>query len=235
MDGIRLQKFLAEAGIGSRRKCEQYILDGRVKVNNETVTGLGVKVYENDIVEFDGKIVKANARKVYIILNKPEGYITTVRDQFGRKSVLDLVKDVKERIYPVGRLDYNTSGLLLLTNDGDFAYRLTHPSGEVEKTYIAEVRGVPSDKVKAMFEQGMVIDGNKTAPASFKILRKGKSTSLVEIRIHEGRNRQVRKMCEKAGHPVIRLKRTAIGKLKLGSLPEGHWRYLTKSELEKIV
>lgn len=233
MGEMRLQKYLADAGIASRRKAEQMISQGRVTVNGLLVKEMGVKVSEDCIVEVDGKKVDMTKGCIYIMLHKPVGYIATVEDQFSRPTVIDLVKDVKERIYPVGRLDYDTSGLILLTNDGAFTYRLTHPKHEVEKTYIVEVEGIPGDEVNNLFKKGLKIDDYITAPAQLKILEKkeNKNKAVLEIKIHEGRNRQVRKMCEAIGHPVKHLKRVAIGGLRLGNLEEGKWRYLTEKEL----
>lgn len=230
----RLQKYLAECGIASRRKCEQYILSGRVKVNGNVVKELGIKIDPKaDIVEFDGKIIKRKIKCIYIMMNKPTGYITSVKDQFSRPTVLDLI-NIKERIYPVGRLDYNTSGLLILTNDGELAYTLTHPKHEIVKTYIAEIKGIPDEKEIVRFKNGLKIDDYVTSKADIKIIHKKFSTSIVEIKIHEGRNRQVRKMCDAIGHPVITLKRTKIGNLSLDGLKVGHWRYLNKKEIEYL-
>ncbi|MCX7923293.1 MAG: rRNA pseudouridine synthase [Clostridia bacterium] len=234
MEEVRLQKFLAEAGVASRRKAEELISSGRVSVNGLVVTGMGLKVSPKDRIEVDGKVITQEENKVYIMLNKPVGYVTTVKDQFSRPTVIDLAKDIKERVYPVGRLDYDTSGLILLTNDGEFAYRFTHPKHEVEKCYIAEVKGTPSQLDIENFETGLEIEDFTTAPAKLKVLNKERYSSQVEIIIHEGRNRQVRKMCEAIGHPVLKLKRIAIGKLKLDTLPEGKWRKLTYKELKLI-
>jgi 23S rRNA pseudouridine2605 synthase len=234
MPEIRLQKFLAESGVASRRKSEELIKQGVVTVNGLVVTEMGFKVSENDIVEIDGKRMSAEENKVYIMLNKPAGYVTTVRDQFSRPGVLDLIKGVKERIYPVGRLDYDTSGLILLTNDGEFTYRMTHPRHETDKIYIAKIEGVPTDEELKIFRSGVKIDDFTTSPAKIKILNKSKERSTVEITIHEGRNRQVRKMCQAIGHPVISLKRIAVGSLSLGDLEEGNWRYLNDSEIKSL-
>ncbi len=229
---IRLQKFLAEANIASRRKAEELIQAGRVRVNGKTVTELGTKVDdEKDIVEADGKEVRIEGKLVYIMLNKPEGCVTTAHDQFNRRTVLDLVEGVSERIYPVGRLDYDTSGLIILTNDGDLTYRLTHPKHNVAKTYIALVDREPTEEEIHTFENGVVIDGRKTAKARLKVIKQDDVGAYLMIVIHEGRNRQVRKMCEAIGHPVRRLKRTATGKLTLGKLKKGQWRYLTDEEI----
>lgn len=232
---VRLQKFLAEAEIASRRKAEQYILEGRVKVNGKVVSELGTKVDEDkDIVEFDSKVVKKAEKNVYIMLHKPEGCVTTAKDQFDRKTVLEYLTDVKERVYPVGRLDYDTSGLLILTNDGDLTYRLTHPKHNVEKTYIAKVEEAPTKEEMKKFEKGLYIDGHKTAPAKIFIAKTDGRLVSLKIIIHEGRNRQVRKMCSAINHPVIHLKRIATGKLFLGELKKGEYRYLTDEEVKYL-
>lgn len=231
---IRLQKYLAEAQVASRRKSEEIILAGRVSVNDKIVTELGTKVEsEVDIVKVDGKIVEICEKMLYILLNKPEGCVTTVKDQFDRKSVLDYVSDVKERIYPVGRLDYDTSGLLILTNDGELTYKLTHPKHNVDKTYVADVDREPSAEDMKCFESGIIIDGRKTAPAKIKIIKKGKLTSL-EIKIHEGRNRQVRKMCAAINCNVVKLKRIALGNIELGALEKGKYRELNEKEINYL-
>lgn len=231
---MRLQKYLAEAQVASRRKAEEIILQGRVKVNGEIITELGTKVEsESDIVTVDGKTVTICEKLIYIMLNKPEGCVTTVKDQFGRKSVLDYVSDIKERIYPVGRLDYDTSGLLLLTNDGDLTYKLTHPKHNIEKTYIAVVDREPDFENLERFRKGLIIDGKKTAPAEIEIIKKGKLTTL-NVKIHEGRNRQVRKMCAAINCNVVRLKRIAEGNLELGNLEKGKYRYLNDEEIKSL-
>lgn len=232
---VRIQKFLADAGIASRRKAEKYIIQGRISVNDKIVTELGTKIdSEKDIVAFDGNIVKIDKKLVYIMLNKPEGCITTVKDQFDRKTVLEYLKDVGQKVYPVGRLDYDTSGLLLLTNDGDLTYRLTHPKHNVEKTYIANVETMPTKDELKRFKNGLVIDGRKTAPAKISVIKsKGKLISL-KITIHEGRNRQVRKMCSAINHPVKHLKRIAVGNLFLDGLKKGEYRYLNYEEIEYL-
>jgi 23S rRNA pseudouridine2605 synthase len=239
MEQVRIQKYLAVAGIASRRKAEELIKDGRVSVNGARVTDMGIKVTPADTVEVNGKKVFLEENKVYVMLNKPVGYVTTVKDQFGRPTVVDLIRDIKERIYPVGRLDYDTSGLLLLTNDGDFTFKLTHPKHEMNKTYIAEVVGVPDAADLNRIRNGIKIEDYVTATAEMEVLKTTKSiygkkqehTSFIRITIHEGKNRQVRKMCEAIGHPVITLKREAIGKVQLGNLGEGAWRNLSEEEI----
>lgn len=234
MAEIRLQKYLAEAGVASRRKSEELILQGRVEVNGTKVTELGTRVEDSDTVKLDGKDVKRTEKQVYIILNKPAGYVTTSKDQFSRKTVLDLIQGVDERIYPVGRLDYETSGLLLLTNDGELAFRLTHPGHEVEKVYQARISGFLEEKDIKSFEKGIKIEDYVTRSAKLRVLEKLADSSVVEVAIHEGRNRQVRKMFEALGRRVMKLRRVATGPLKLEGLEEGKWRYLTDKEVKAL-
>lgn len=235
---MRINKYIATSGVASRRKAEELIKQGRIKVNGKTVEELGFQVdEENDVVEFDNKIISTNdEKKVYILLNKPEGYITTVKDQFERKSVTDLIPNIKERVYPVGRLDYETSGLLLLTNDGDLTFKMTHPSHEFNKIYIASVRGIPDERDVYRFENGLEIEDYTTAPARMKVIKSDevKGYSVCKAMIHEGHNRQVRKMFEAIEHPVMNLKRVALGKIQLGELKTGEYRELTKVELEYL-
>jgi pseudouridylate synthase len=233
----RLQKYLAECGVASRRKCEELILQGKVKVNNQIVTELGVKVNpEKDIVKFEDKEVKPTSKMVYILLNKPIGYVTTADDQFGRDTVLDLVK-VKERIVPVGRLDMYTSGALILTNDGDFVYKVTHPKHEIEKTYTVTVKGIIKNEEVEQIRKGVKIDDYITKPAKVKILKTDieKNISRLEIVIHEGKNRQVRKMCESVGKKVLALHRSKIGKIGVKDIELGKWRYLKDREIQELL
>ncbi|MBE7043470.1 MAG: rRNA pseudouridine synthase [Ruminococcaceae bacterium] len=226
---MRLQKYMAECGVASRRKCEEIINQGRVKVNGTVVTAQGVQIDpETDAIEVDGQMIAVQEQKIYIMLNKPKGVITSVSDQFGRKSVLDLI-DCPYRLFPVGRLDYDTEGLLLLTNDGEFAYRMTHPGHMVEKCYVAKVKGIPNQAALERLRFGVEIEGKKTAPAKAEW-----ENEAVVLTIHEGRNRQVRKMLETVGHPVQELKRVSVGNLLLGNLPVGQWRYLNQNELELL-
>ncbi|NLW22464.1 MAG: rRNA pseudouridine synthase [Tissierellia bacterium] len=232
---MRLQKYIARSGLASRRKAEELILQGRVKVNDVIVKELGTKVDpQKDTIKVDNKVIKLESNKVYIMLNKPEGYVTTLKDKYSVKIVLDLIHGIDERIFPVGRLDMDTSGLLLLTNDGDLAFKLTHPSFQVKKKYIALVEGIPTNNKLDKFRKGLKIDGRMTAKAHVRILKKYRDSALLEIIIHEGRNRQVRKMCKSIGHPVKKLKRIAIGDLELGDLDLGCWRHLTKKEVEYL-
>lgn len=233
-ENIRLQKYLADSGIASRRKCEELITAGKVSVNGQTITALGTKIAPGvDSVALDGKPVLPVNRLVYIMLHKPEGYITSVSDPHNRPVVTDLVRDISARLFPVGRLDYDSSGLLILTNDGHLAQKVTHPSHSIPKTYIARLRGVPDKKGLRDFCEGLIIDHNwKTAPAKIKILDKQNPPGCTaRITICEGRNRQVRKMCEAIGCPVLQLKRVAIGSLKLGGLPRGKYRHLSEAEI----
>ncbi len=236
MADMRLQKYLAHRGIASRRASEELIRQGRVSVNGETVTCMGVTVGEADTVSLDGKIISGGEEKekLYIALHKPVGYVSTARDQFGRPTVIELVSGVNSRIYPVGRLDYDTSGLLLLSNDGEFTYRLTHPKHEIEKVYQALVSGIPTDAEREKFEKGLSIEDYVTSPAKLDILSSQGENAVVLITIHEGKNRQVRKMCEAIGHKVLSLKRISIGPIALGELPEGKWRRLTVAEVESL-
>ncbi|MCL1882664.1 MAG: rRNA pseudouridine synthase [Defluviitaleaceae bacterium] len=219
----RLQKILAEAGIASRRKAEEIIAEGRVSVNGVTVKELGTKAHVNDNIFVDGEpIKKRKSKKKYIMLHKPEGVVTTAQDQFGRQTVMDYVP-AQSRLFPVGRLDYETSGLIILTNDGEWANKLLHPKYKIEKKYIATLRGEPTEEELQRFRSGVKIEGRLTAPAKISIIKREKENAVVKITITEGRNRQVRKMCEKINHPVIQLKRVAIGSIKLGDLPVGKW------------
>lgn len=235
---IRLQKYLAEAGIASRRKAEEYILSGRVKVNNKIVQELGTKIdIEKDEIYFDNKKVLLEVnKKVYVLLNKPLDYVTTAKDQFGRSTVLDLIK-VKERLVPVGRLDMYTTGALILTNDGDFVYKVTHPKHEIEKTYTVTVKGIVNNEEVENLRKGVKIGEYITKPAKVKILKTDdeKNISRLEIVIHEGKNRQVRKMCEVIDKKVLALHRSKIGNISVKDLKLGTWRYLTDKEIKEIL
>ncbi|AQS04532.1 pseudouridine synthase [Clostridium beijerinckii] len=230
----RLQKYLANCGVASRRKCEELIISGKVKVNGVIVNEVGIKVDPlKDMIEYDGKEIKKKEDKVYIMLNKPEGYISSVKDEKGRDTILDIVK-VNERIYPIGRLDYDSSGLLLLTNDGEIYNKIIHPRVEIIKRYVAVVKGEITDKDKIKFEIGIDIGGYITAPAELKVISYDKGVSTIEIGIHEGKNRQIRKMCAAIHHDVLSLKRISIGEIKLGYLKRGEYRKLNKEELDYI-
>ncbi|WP_432664839.1 pseudouridine synthase [Wukongibacter baidiensis] len=232
---MRLQKYIALAGVASRRKAEELISNGRVKVNGEVVTEMGIKVDpEADKVRVDDKEVHISLDKIYVLLNKPVGYVTTLSDEFNRPKVIDLLKEIKERVYPVGRLDYNTSGLLLLTNDGDLTHKITHPSSHIYKTYVCKIKGRITKKEMNLFRNGVDIGGYITAPAKIELLKQYQDNSLVKVIIHEGKNRQIRRMMEAIDHPVITLKRISIGNIELDDLHVGKWRYLTKKEVEYL-
>ena len=234
----RLQKFLSNNGVASRRKCEEYITQGKVKVNGKVITELGFKVNEvDDIIEYQGKIIQNNSyEKVYILLNKPIGYVTTVKDQFKRDSVLDLIK-IKQRVVPCGRLDMYTSGALILTNDGDFVYKITHPKHEITKTYTVTILGLPSKEEINQLENGVDIGGFITSKAKVKILKFEQETNKarLEITIHEGKNRQIRKMCEAINKKVLALHRSKIGNISVKTLKIGEWRYLKENEINELL
>lgn len=239
MEEIRVQKLLSEAGICSRRKAEELILQGKIKVNGKIISELGTKVNaDKDVVEVNGKKVNKNTKKhVYILLNKPIGYVTTTNDQFGRPTVLDLVK-IDKRVLPVGRLDMYTSGALILTDDGEFINKITHPKHEIKKSYIATVKGIATKEEVEKLKKGVVIDDEYvTSKASAKIIKidKEKDISRIEIVIHEGKNRQVRKMCEAIGKKVLALHRTKIGNIEAKSVKLGMWRYLSDNEISTLI
>ncbi len=232
---IRLQKILAQAGVCSRRKAAEYIAEGRVSVDGKVVTDKGLKFdpAHNEIF-FNAKPLPPPEEKIYLLLNKPKGYVTTLDDPQGRPIVTSLLTDIAHRVYPVGRLDYDTEGALLLTNDGDLTQSILHPSYEVNKTYLAVVAGSPGMANLRRLEKGIDLEGQMTAPARLRIISSAGQTTTIEITIHEGRKRQVRKMFEAIGHWVVSLKRIAYGGLKLGSLPRGKYRFLTKKDLKLI-
>lgn len=241
MEEIRLQKYMAEAGIASRRKCEEFILEGKVKVNGKIVNELGTKINpKTDKVTYNGKNVENNDKKIYILLNKPIGYVTTAKDQFKRDTVLDLIK-IKERVVPCGRLDMYTSGALILTNDGEFLYKITHPKHEITKTYTVTLKGIVTSKEVDKLRKGIEIDDNGnlyiTKSAKVRILKTDteKNISRLEIIIHEGKNRQVRKMCEAIERKVLALHRSKIGDIDLKGLKIGTWRFLKRYEIEKLI
>lgn len=230
----RLQKLISAAGLMSRRAAEEKIAAGAVAVNGVTAA-LGDRADPlRDVITLDGRPVVPCGRKVYIMLNKPRGYVTTLSDEKGRHSVSELVRDVPLRVYPVGRLDINSEGLLIMTNDGDFANRVTHPSKEVDKTYRTSVRGDDIDTAAERLRGEMVIDGCAIRPAEVSVVKRGEGGAVLLITIHEGRNRQIRKMCELAGLEVRRLCRVSEGGVALGTLRSGRWRYLTAEEIEKL-
>ncbi len=232
---MRLQKYLAICGVASRRKAEEIIASGRGSVNGNKITEMGFTVdEEKDTVMLDGEKVRPEECKRYIILNKPKGYITSMSDQFDRPDINALISDVKERVFPIGRLDYDTEGLLILTNDGEFANAVAHPKKSIDKVYIAKVKGVFNEEIADKLRSGVTIDGKMTSPAKVEIFKNEGNISEVRVAIHEGRNRQVRKMFEAVSCRVVDLKRTAIGGFMLGNLQRGSWRDFTEAELKLI-
>lgn len=232
---MRLQKYIAKCGIASRRSSEGIILQGRVSVNGKIIKELGTKINpEDDIVKVDNKTISLESEQIYIVLNKPVGYITTAKDQFNRPTVIDLIKDVKERVFPVGRLDYDTSGLLILTNDGELTYKLTHPKHEINKTYIAKLKGNPTLDELLRFRNGLKIEDYITSKSFIDIIKKYDNSCLAKITIHEGKNRQIRKMCDAINHTVLSLKRIEMGNIKLNDIKIGSWRYMTNSEIQYL-
>lgn len=228
---MRLNKYIASAGICSRRKADELIENGNVKVNGAVVKTMGWQVEEDDVVEANGRVIEAVNKKIYVVVNKPLGYITSMQDEKDRDTIADLVADIPQRLFPVGRLDYNTTGLLIMTNDGELTQTLTHPRHEVYKTYVAKVAGVISDSRLAKLRKGVDIGGFVTSPAKVRLVRQMPRHAVVEISIREGKNRQVRKMFAAVGNKVQELHRTAIGEIRLGRLKEGHYRKLTKEEI----
>ncbi len=235
MEEIRLQKYIALCGVTSRRGAEKLIEEGHVSVNGKIITQQGVKVTSKDKVSVDGKMIQPEKKKYYIMMNKPTGYICAVTDDRERPCVVDILKDdIPARLFPVGRLDYDTSGLLLLTNDGDFMQKLTHPSYEVWKTYRAVVKGVPTEKNVEDFAAGIMLEDGKTEPAVLDVVGYKGKNAIAEISIKEGRNRQVRRMMQTIGHPVISLERISIAALELGNLKPGAWRNLKEKDFEAL-
>jgi len=229
-----LQKYLAMCGVASRRKAEELISGGHVKVDGFVVNVQGVSVDPNNRVEVDGKLVKMEEKMTYIMLNKPAGYVSTAKDQFDRPTVLDLVKGVKERVYPVGRLDYETEGLLLLTNDGELANRLSHPSHNVDKEYLVVVKGPFSQDIGEIFTKGIMIDGKKTKPAKIEHVETLNHKTTIRVTLSEGRNRQIRRTLEDVNRTIVSLKRVSVGDLKLGEMKVGKWRELNSKEIQYL-
>lgn len=231
MEKIRINKYLSSAGLGSRRKCEEFVLSGKVRCNGSIVSNLGFLVGETDKVTVDGKLVEPVKEHGYIMMHKPKGYITSMSDDHGRKTVVDLLPEEYKTLKPVGRLDYDSEGLLLFTNDGDLAFNLTHPSHEVAKTYVVKVEGDVKESQLAVMRAGVVVDGVRLKKCKVKILEKQEKETRLEVVISEGKNRQVRKMFDAVGLTVVFLKRTQIGDLRLGGLARGKVRPLDKSEI----
>lgn len=231
---MRLNKFIAQAGIASRRKADELTLQGNVKINGAVMKEPGYDVQEKDVVEVNGHVVKQDAKKVYIMLNKPKGYITSADDEKDRPTVMELVADIDERLFTIGRLDYNTSGMLLMTNDGDLAFKLSHPKHQIYKTYRARVSGQISNERINKLRSGVDIGGFVTSKAVVDVIKQVERSAIVEIKIYEGKNRQVRKMFAAVGNKVMDLERVAIGDLFLGHLKQGHYRKLTQQEIEYL-
>jgi len=232
---MRLNKYIAHAGAASRRKADELTQNGNVKVNGVVVKELGYDVKDGDAVEVNGALIKPSGSKIYIMLNKPKGYITSLKDEKGRPVVTDLITDIEERLFPIGRLDYDTSGLLLLTNDGELANKLMHPKHGVIKTYRAKVSGVLSNERAARLRNGVDIGGFVTSQARVEVIKQAEHYAIAEILIHEGKNRQIRKMFSAVGNKVMELERVAVGEIYLGRLKEGHYRKLSKSEVEYLI
>jgi pseudouridine synthase len=232
---IRLNKFLSQAGIASRREADRLIAEGRVKVNNRVVQKLGFKIDDQtDRIEINSREVNKEQNLIYLMLNKPKGYLVTLKDAFGRPTVMSLLSNLKVRVFPVGRLDYNSEGLLLLTNDGELTFRLTHPRYNIKKTYLVKVKGEPDSAKLSKLKKGVFLDGKKTAPAKVTLLESNPKRSLLRIEIHEGRKREVRRMLELIGHRVLKLVRVDFAGLKIGKLKSGTWRFLRQQEIKKL-
>ena len=233
---MRLQKYMAMCGVAARRKCEEIIGAGRVSVNGQIITEMGTQVEEGDEVRVDGVLIRPEEEKRYVLYHKPAGEVTTVSDEKGRETVMDRFRDFPVRLYPVGRLDYDSEGLLLLTNDGELAQRLTHPSCEVDKVYLARVTGNPSNEAIDRLRRGVYMEGDqrKTYPADVRVVRDESLFSDIVVTIHEGRNRQVRRMFDAVGHKVLLLRRIRFGAVELGSLRRGEWRELTQEEIDAL-
>ena len=233
---MRLQKYMAMCGVAARRKCEEIIGAGRVSVNGQIITEMGTQVEAGDEVRVDGVLIRPEEEKRYVLYHKPAGEVTTVSDEKGRETVMDRFRDFPVRLYPVGRLDYDSEGLLLLTNDGELAQRLTHPSCEVDKVYLARVTGNPSNEAIDRLRRGVYMEGDqrKTYPAEVRVVRDESLFSDIVVTIHEGRNRQVRRMFDAVGHKVLLLRRIRFGCVELGSLRRGEWRELTQEEIDAL-
>jgi pseudouridine synthase len=232
---IRLNRFISQCGIASRREADKLISQGRVSVNGEIIEKLGVKIDpQKDVVEVDGKRIKYKENFIYLILYKPKGYIVSLKDPFNRPKVIDLLPPLKERVFPVGRLDYDSEGLLILTNDGELAFRLTHPRYQIERVYIVEVKGVPNKEKLEKLRSGVYLYGKKTAPLSVRMLTKKGKRAILEIKLCEGRKREVKLLCLAIGHPVINLKRIAYGGISLRGLKPSEWRFLNKNEIQAL-
>ncbi len=232
---IRLNKFLSQAGVASRREADRMIVQGRIKVNGKIVDQLGYKIDgEKHRVEVDGRRIRREEGYVYLMLNKPRGFLVTLKDPFQRPTILQLLPSLKKRVFPVGRLDYDSEGLLVLTNDGELASRLAHPRYEVSKTYLVKVKGEPEPSTLAKLEKGIYLDGKKTASAKITQLVPSQRKTLLQVEVHEGRKREIRRLFQAVDLPVVELKRIAFASLSLGKLKKGQWRFLTPKEIEKL-
>ncbi len=230
---IRLNKFLAQAGVASRREVDKMIAEGRIKVNGLVIKELGYKIDdEKDRVEVEGKRVERGEGLIYLMINKPPGYLVTLKDHFQRPTIQQLLPPLKKRVYPVGRLDYDSSGLLLVMNDGELAYRLTHPRFKVPKAYLVKVKGEPDPSKLSRLEKGIYLDGKKTAPAKIAQIAGSSKKNLLKIEIYEGRKREIKRMFKAIGHRVLQLRRVSFGGLRLGRLKTGKWRFLTRKEID---
>ncbi len=231
----RIQKVLAKAGISSRREAERMILEGRVTVNGKVLNSMGLKVDPSkDHIRVDGKRLSDYEPKVAIILNKPLGYLSTVKDPLGRPTVMDLLRNVKWRVYPVGRLDFDSEGLMLLTNDGELAYRLTHPKFEIPRTYLVKVKGIPEERKLKSLKKGIMLDDGKAKVVSIQVLNRRERNSWLKVEVREGRNRLIKRIFDVIGHPVLKLKRIKFGPIHLGNLMPGQFRYLQPSEMMRL-
>ena len=234
---MRINKFLAQAGLGSRRACEKFVLEGKIKINGKIITNLATDIDpEKDKITFEDKLLKITQRKIYLILNKPSGYLVTSSDPFKRKTVLDLVPIFPERIFPIGRLDKSSCGLMILTNDGDLTNKIMHPKKKIPKVYLVKVKGILSQSQINKLRYGVILDDDRTLPAKVYIKSYNQSNDITKLRmiLYEGRNRQIRRMIKEIGNRVISLKRVQIGVIKLGRLPEGHWRFLKYKEIKHL-
>lgn len=231
---MRLNKYISQTGIASRRKADELTLQGKVKINGAVMKEPGYDVAESDVVEVNGSIIRNTAKKVYIMLNKPKGFITSADDEKDRPTVMELITDIEERLFPIGRLDYNTTGMLLMTNDGELSYKLSHPKHHIYKTYRARVSGQVSGERLAKLRNGVDIGGFVTSKAIVNMIKQSERSAIVEIKIFEGKNRQVRKMFAAVGNKVLELERVAIGDLYLGHLKQGHYRKLTRQEIDYL-
>jgi len=235
MEKMRLQKYIALCGVASRRKAEELIDAGRVKVDGTVVTTQGVVINPSNKVEVDNRVISPEKRKLYVMLNKPAGYVSTVKDQFGRPTVLDLLKGIEERLYPIGRLDYETEGLLLLTNDGDLANKLSHPSHNIQKEYLVEIKGPMSQDIYEIFSKGISISGKMTKPAKVEHVGTVNHVTTCRVLLSEGRNRQIRRTFEKVDRTIVSLKRVAVGELVIGEMKVGKWRELNSKEVKYLL